>query len=157
MLSKRTLRTDTQADVLGIPMYLMIIMIVAVAVIAAVVFMIPKGSQTMSAQVTANALIAEAPGTDGGGDFTFSKTYTIWVKVMADTERADPISGATVTLVGSGVAGQGKTLDNGSAKITGIKPKLDANVNEAHLVLTVKAAGYKDFVDEEAVTVIRLG
>jgi len=61
-----------------------------------------------------------------------------------------------VTLVGAGDAGQGKTLKNGSAKITGFKPVLDANVNEAYLTLTVKAAGFDDFADTKAVSVIRL-
>ncbi len=138
-------------------MYLIIIMIVAVAVIAAVVMMIPKGTRSINAQVTSNALIAEDPGTDGGGLFTFSKTYTIWVKVTTNDQRAEPISGATVTLTGAGDAGQGKTLDNGTAKISGIKPTLDANVNEAYMTLTVKVAGYDDFVDDTAVTVMRLG
>jgi len=137
-------------------MYLIIIMIVAVAVIAAVVVMIPKGTRAMNAQVTTNALLAEDPGTDGGGVFTFSKTYTIWVKVTTNDARADPIQGATVTLTGAGDAGQGKTLDNGSAKISGIKPTLDANINEAYMTLTVKVAGYQDFVDETAVTVMRV-
>ena len=138
-------------------MYLIIIMIVAVAVIAAVVVMIPKGTRAMNAQVTTNALLAEDPGNDGGGSFTFSKTYTIWVKVTTSDQRADPIAGATVTLTGAGDAGQGKTLDNGSARITGIKPTLDANINEAYMTLSVKAAGYNDFVDDNAVTVMRLG
>jgi hypothetical protein len=106
--------------------------------------------------VTGNALLAESPGNDGGGSFTFSKTYTIWIKVTTNDQRADPIAAATVTLVGAGVAGQGKTLTNGSAKITGIKPILDANVNEAYLKLTVKAAGFDDFADTKAVSVIRL-
>ncbi len=106
--------------------------------------------------MTSSALIAESPGSDGGGKFTFSKTYTIWVQVTTRDERADPISGATVTLVGAGDAGQGKTLDNGSAKITSIKPILDANINEAYMVLTVKATGYDDFSDTKAVSVIRL-
>jgi hypothetical protein len=155
-MKRRNIRGNESGDVLGIPMYLIIIMIVAVAVIAAVVIMIPKGTRTMKVQVTSNSLIAESPGSDGGGSFTFSKTYTIWMKVTTNDQRADPIAEATVTLVGAGVAGQGKTLDNGSAKITGIKPILDANVNEANLKLTVKAAGYDDFVDIKAVTIIRL-
>jgi len=155
-MSRRCFRGNVEGDVLGIPMYLIIIMIVAVAVIAAVVVMIPKGTRAMNAQVTSNALLAENPGNTGGGSFTFSKTYTIWVNVRTNDQRADPIAGATVTLVGAGVAGQGKTLDNGSAKITGIKPILDANVNEAHMTLTVKVAGYEDFVDDTAVTVMRL-
>jgi len=154
MVVRRNLRTDEAGDILGIPMYLIIIMIVAVAVIASVIYMIPKGTRTMNAQVTSNALLAEA--TSSGGDFNFSKTYTIWVRVTTNDERGDPIFGATVTLVGANVAGQGKTLVNGSAKITGIKPRLDANINEAHMTLTVKAAGYNDFTDPEAVTVIRL-
>jgi hypothetical protein len=155
-MKQRNFGRSEQADVLGIPMYLIIIMVVAVAVIAAVVFMIPKGTRAMNAQVIDNALLAESPGTTGGGSFTFSKTYTIWVKVTTNDQRADPIFDATVTLVGAGVAGDGKTLKNGSAKITGIKPILDANINEAYLKLTVKAAGYDDFVDLKAVTVMRL-
>jgi hypothetical protein len=152
----KNFRKNESGDVLGIPMYLIVIMIVAVAVIAAVIFMIPKATRAMNVQVTSNALIAESPGSDGGGTFTFSKTYTIWVKVTTSDERADPISEATVTLVGAGDASQGKTLDNGSAKITGIKPILDANINEAYMVLTVKATGYEDFSDTKAVSVIRL-
>ena len=156
-MKQRNFSRNQSADVLGIPMYLIIIMIVAVAVIAAVVFMIPKGTRAVNAQVTGNALLAESPGNSGGGSFTFSKTYTIWVKVTTSDQRADPIADATVTLVGAGVAGQGKSLSNGSAKITGIKPILDANINEAYLKLTVKAAGYDDFTDTKAVTVMRLG
>lgn len=153
---RKNFRKNESGDVLGIPMYLIVIMIVAVAVIAAVIFMIPKATRTMNVQVTSNALMAESPGDDGGGKFTFSKTYTIWVVVTTSDERADPISGATVTLVGAGDAGQGKTLDNGSAKITSIKPILDANINEAYMVLTVKATGFEDFTDTKAVSVIRL-
>ncbi len=152
----KNFRSNDRGDVLGIPMYLIVIMIVAVAVIASVIFMIPKATRTMNVQVTSNALIAESPGSDGGGKFTFSKTYTIWVKVTTSDERAEPISEATVTIVGAGDAGQGKTLDNGSAKITGLKPILDANINEAYMVLTVKANGYEDYTDTKAVSVIRL-
>jgi hypothetical protein len=155
-MNRKNFRQNQSGDVLGIPMYLIIIMIVAVAVIASVVFMIPKATRTMNAQVLGNALLAESPGSKGGGSFTFSKTYTVWVNVITSDERADPISGATVTLVGAGVASQGKTLNNGSAKITGIKPVLDANVNEAYLKLTVKATGFEDFTDMKAVSVIRL-
>ena len=156
-MNRKNFRKNEGADVLGIPMYLIIIMIVAVAVIAAIVFMIPKATRGMSVQITGNALIAENPGSKGGGAFTFSKTYTVWVKVTTNDERADPIADATVTLVGSGVASQGKTLNNGSAKIKSIKPVLDANINEAYLKLTVSANGFDDFVDPRAVTVVRLG
>jgi hypothetical protein len=155
-MSRRNFWKNASGDVLGIPMYLIIIMIVAVAVIAAVVFMIPKGTRTMNAQVTSNALLAESPGSTGSGSFTFSKTYTIWVKVTTNDQRADPIADATVILSGAGDASQGKTLKNGSAKITGVKPILDVNVNEAYMKLTVKATGFEDFTDIKAVNVVRL-
>jgi len=153
---RKNFRKNESGDVLGIPMYLIVIMIVAVAVIAAVIFMIPKGTRTMNVQVTSNALIAESPGSTGSGSFTFSKTYTVWVKVTTNDQRADPIVDATVTLSGAGDANQGKTLKNGSAKITSIKPILDANVNEAYMKLTVKAAGFEEYVDIKAVNVVRL-
>jgi len=150
-------RKDEHGLVLGIPMYLIVIMIVAVAVMAAVIMMIPKGTKTLNAQVYGNSLLAEDPGSDGGGEFTFSKTYTILVRVTTNDQRADPIAGATVTLYGAGDSSQAKTLDNGTAKITGIKPILDANVNEAYLAMSVKVAGYEDYYDDKAVTVVRLG
>jgi len=156
-MNRKNFRGNEGGDVLGIPMYLIIIMIVAVAVIAAVVVMIPKGTRSMNAQITSNALIAEDPGNDGAGKFTFSKTYTIWVKVTTNDERADPIVDAIVTLVGAGDASQGRTLDNGSARISGIKPILDPNINQAFMTLTVKSTGFQDFIDPKAVSVIRLG
>jgi len=162
MGKERYLQKNEYGAVLDLPMYLIIVMIVAVAVVAAVVVMIPKGTRTMIGQVTANALIAETPTNQGGGRFVLdgqgatSSGYTVWVNVTANNERRDPIQGATVTLAGSGVAGQAKTLVNGSAKFTAIKPVLDANVNEAHITVTVKANGYQDFTDDTAVTVMRL-
>jgi hypothetical protein len=149
---------NKEADVLGLPMYLIIIMIVAVAVIAAVVYMIPKGTKTMNAQVTANALMSETPAAAvGAGRFVFTSTFAVTVSVTTNDERADPINGATVTLAGAGVAVQGTTGVAGTVTLAAVSPILDANINEAHMTLTVKAAGYEDFSDDTAVTVMRLG
>lgn len=153
MIGICSLRKNNQGQVLGLPMYLIIVMIVAVAVIAAVIFMIPKGPQTMNALVTSNAVIAEEPG--HAGAFTFTGSYSVVIKVTTNDERADPIEGATVTLVGAGVSGSGTTDVNGEVTIS-LTPKLEANVNEAHIKLTVKASGFEDFEDDEAVTVARL-
>ena len=133
-------------------MYLIIIMIVAVAVIAAVIYMIPKGTQTMNAQVTVGALISTSPG--HSGSYTFAAT-TVTILVTSNNERADPINGATVTLAGAGTAAQGTTGNDGKVTLS-VTPILDANINEAHIKLTVKATSYEDFSDDEAVTVMRL-
>ena len=153
MRRKRYFKKNNQAQVLGLPMYLIIVMIVAVAVIAAVIFMIPKGTQTMSALVTSNPVIAEDPG--HAGEFTFTGSYDVVIKVTTNDERADPIDGATVTLVGAGVSGSGSTDVNGEVTIS-LTPKLGANINEAYIKLTVKASGFEDFEDDQAVTVARL-
>lgn len=152
-MEKKFFVKNEAGDVLGLPMYLIIVMIVAVAVIAAVIFMIPKGTQTMNAQVISGATIGEDPG--NANEFTFSTAYDVKIKVTTNDERADPIKSATVTIVGAGVAGSGTTDENGEATIS-VTPKLGANINEAHMELTVKAAGFKDFEDNEAVIVMRL-
>ncbi len=152
-MKKNSFRKDERGQVLGLPMYLIVVMIVAVAVIAAVILMIPQGTQTMNALVTDNAVISEDVG--DASEFTFNRSYNVVIKVTTNDERADPIADATVTLVGAGVANSGTTDANGEVTIS-VTPALGANVNEAHMKLTVKAAGFEDFEDDTAVTAYRL-
>lgn len=149
----KRLTTNKSAQVLGLPMYLIIVMVVAVAVIAAVIFMIPQGTQTMNALVTENAVIAEDPG--NASSFTFSQSYDVTVKVTTNDDRADPLQDATVTLVGSGVASTTSTNADGIATLS-ITPTLAENINEATVKLKVKATGFEDFSDDDAITIYRL-
>lgn len=151
-MKQKVFYTNTNADVLGLPMYLIIIMIVAVAVIAAVIFMIPQGTRTLNALVTENAVIAEDPGSASA--FNFSKAYDVTIKVTTNDNRADPIAGATVTLLGSGVVASGSTDGNGEITLS-VTPKLSANINEASVKMMVKASGYEDYSDDTAVTIYR--
>jgi len=152
-MKTRRLTKNKSAQVLGLPMYLIIVMVVAVAVIAAVIYMIPQGTQTMNALVTENAVIAEDPG--NASSFTFSKAYDVTVKVTTNDDRADPLQDATVTLIGSGVASTASTNANGIATLS-ITPTLAENINEATVKLTVKATGFEDFSDDDAITIYRL-
>ena len=151
-MNKPSFKENNNAQVLGLPMYLIIVMIVAVAVIAAVIFMIPQGTRMMNAQITENAVIAEDPG--NASAYTFSN-YDVTVKVSTNDNQANPISGATVTLVGSGDAASGTTDADGLITLS-ITPSLDENVKEDNIKLTVKAAGYQEYTEEDAVTVYRL-
>lgn len=144
---------NNNGQVLGLPMYLIIVMIVAVAVIAAVIFMIPQGTGMISAQITKNAVIAESVG--NASEYTFSSSYDVVVKVTSQAKTASPIAGATVTLLGSGDAVANTTNDNGLA-ILNVTPSLAQNCNEDYMKLVVKAAGYQEYSDEQAVTVYRL-
>ena len=132
-------------------MYLIIVMVIAVAIIAAVVAMIPHGTQTLQATVIQNPVIGENPG--NASAFTFSKPYNVIIKVVTNNNKA--VSGATVMLIGAGVAESGITNANGEVTIT-ITPSLGENINEDHIKMIVKATGFQDYTDEKAITVYRL-
>ena len=151
----RRLLNEKKGSVLGLPIYLIVTMVVAIAVIAAVIYMIPQGTQTMNVLVASNAVISGDPGAIGAGEFSLGE-HTSWITVTTNNERADPIEGAMVTLVGANAAAQGTTLANGSVQLT-FSPQLDANINLAYMKLTVKAAGFQDYSDEQAIMIYRLG
>ena len=147
---------NEKGQVLGLPMYLIVIMIVAVAIIAAVIFMIPKGSQTMNAQVTTGAVAGD--GTNNAGEFEFTN-FDVVIRVTTNDDRRDPIAGAIVRLSGGHTVAEATTDADGNAMFTGasqiIGAKLDVNINEAYMKMTVKASGYEDFEDTEAVLLYR--
>lgn len=152
-MRKKSLMRDKRGQVLGLPMYLIVIMIVAVAIIAAVIFMIPRGSQTMNAQVTIGSITSDGTA-DSAGEFEFSD-FDVVIKVTTNDDRRDPIVGAIVRLSGGHTVAEATTDDNGIATITISDAKLDANVNEAYMKMTVKASGYEDFEDDDAVLLYR--
>lgn len=143
-------RKNDKAQVLGLPMYLIIIMIVAIAVIAAVIFMMPKGTQKIKAEVTTGFLISSAPGT-GGDEITISGSGTITVTDM----DGNPISSARVTLTEAGVSWSGTTGSDGTVSFS-ISPTLPENIDRLYVTMRVKADGYDDFEDLNAIEVTRI-
>lgn len=144
---------NQKGQVLGLPMYLIIVMIVAVAVIAAVITMIPQGTQMLSSQVVAGATLS----TSDEGEVDLANQI-VTVDVFSNDERRDPVYDATVTLIGPGCA---VTLspdaqNPGRYSSSAVSATLAENVNEVTLKLVVKAPGYEDFEDDTAVTVYRL-
>ena len=152
MGKERYLKSDEQAAILDLPMYLIIVMIVAIAVIAAIIFMIPKGTQTMNATVTSNFLLNANPG--HSGEYRFSSLKDVWIHVATNDENQNPISNALVVLTGANTSDAGKTLDNGSVHLR-IRPTIPANINQVYIKMTVKAKGYNDYEDDEAILVNR--
>ncbi len=150
-MKRKSLIRNSKGQVLGLPMYLIVIMIVAVAVIAAVILMIPKGSQTMIAQINAGSVQS---GTGSAGDYTFGD-FTVTVTIMTNDDRQDPIQDAIVRLSGGHTVAEATTGADGVASITVSGAKLDANINEAYMKMTVKASGYEDFEDADAVLLYR--
>lgn len=148
----RRIKTNEKAQVLGLPMYLIIIMIVAVAVIAAVLMMMPQGTKMMNAQVTSGSI---AKGNGDVGDINID-SFTVTVKVTTNDDRRDPIQGAVVRLSGAHDAAESlPTGTDGIATIILNGCKLDSGVNEAYIKMTVKASSYEDFEDPKAVIVYR--
>ena len=149
---KRCIKKNNEAQVLGLPMYLIIIMIVAVAVIAAVLMMLPQGTKMMDAQVIEGS-VHSGDGSVGDLDITVG---TIQVKVTTDDDRRDPIEGAVVRLSGAhGIGESDPTGTDGIATISVTGCMLDSGVNEASMKMTVKASGFEDFEDLNAVTIYR--
>lgn len=144
-------RKNEKAQVLGLPMYLIIIMIIAIVVIAAVIFMMPKGTQKCKGIVTDGFLLSSDAGA-GGAEFTFGGES---VKVKVTDMDGNPISGAKVTLTGAGVAESDFTDSDGTKEFT-ISPTLPENIDELYITMRVKADGYDDFEDQYAIQVVRV-
>jgi len=153
----KKLNKNKKAQVLGLPMYLIIIMIVAVAVIAAVLFMMPQGNKMINAQVTTGSVVS-AGTLENDGTYNFDD-FDVVVKVTTGDERSDPIVGATVRLSGGGIIAEKPTDNTGTASFTGADQisgaKLDPNVNNGNIKLTVKASGFEDYTDDSAVSLYR--
>ena len=152
-MKMRKMKGNDKGQVLGLPMYLIIIMIVAVAVIAAVIFMLPQGTKTMKYTIDENSVVVgSAPGADGVCNFD---DFTVRVYVYTADERGDPIFGAKVRISGGGVIGEDTTDENGLAEVDISNAKLDPNINEANMKLTIKASGFEDYTDDSAVLLYR--
>jgi len=145
----RKIKENEKGQVLGLPMYLIIIMIVAVAVIAAVIFMLPQGTKTIKYTIDENSVVlGNAPDTSGVSNFN---SFTVKVYVFSADERGDPIYGAKVRLSGGGVIGEDSTDANGLAEVPISGAKLNPGISEASMKLTIKASGFEDFTDDDAV------
>lgn len=140
----------------GLPMKLIIIVVIAGAVLAALITMIPDGPGTL------NAECVSVDGNDGSlkavsgssGEISISD-FTVTVKVT-DGE-GDPVADADVTLMGANGAGGDKTGPDGTVTITVTGAKLQANEDKDYLSVEVSASDHKDYKDEEFVTIARTG
>jgi len=147
----RLLKRNNEAQVLGLPMYLIIIMIIAVAVIAAVLMMLPQGTKMMIGQVQSGSVFK---GNGDPGEITVSNVV-VTVEVKTNDDRRDPIQGAIVRLSGAHGIGEATTNDQGIATIDVGDCMLDQGINEAYMKMTVKADGYEDYEDQDAVIIYR--
>jgi len=149
----RKLNKNNKAQVLGLPMYLIIIMIVAVAVIAAVLFMLPQGNKTLKYTIEEYSVVAgNPPNQDGECEFD---DFTVKLYVYSADQRGDPVFGAKVRLSGGGVVGEDTTDSDGLAEIPILDAKLNPGINYADMQLTIKAPGFEDFTDDSAVYLYR--
>ena len=148
----RRMRGNEKGQVLGLPMYLIIIMIVAVAVIAAVIFMLPQGSKMIDVEIDGSMIPVK-----GNGRLVNETTEAITFTVRTKDDTANPISNAKVILTGAGVAWEDKTDANGkcTCSIGDITTILEENKDSDTITLTIKASGFDDYVNTEALTVVR--
>jgi len=159
----RSLWLGDRRGIEGLPMRLIIIVVVAAAVIAAILAMIgmvnPKDSFQIEYAGThgitncedgdGNLVKVTATGSEEVKDITFEATIKVY------DSKGNPVKGATVVLAGAQSAGSGTTDANGVATVKVEGAVLRANDPQAYMSLTVKASGFHDYKDEEAILLQR--
>ncbi|MEM2935184.1 MAG: hypothetical protein QXF32_02340 [Candidatus Thermoplasmatota archaeon] len=166
MIKKRGNLLKDKRGIEGLPMHLIIIVVIAVAVLAAVLAMMKyvtfdKPMEATCLQIRGD--VQKVSDTDGylvkvnstGSEKITNIDFTAYIKVY-EKNSEKPVSGATVTIVGAGAVGSGKTNATGIAKVKVENAELAENQDEVYLKIEVKASGYQNFVDEEGLLVIRV-
>jgi len=161
MLKNKWLRDRRGIE--GLPMHLIIIVVIAGVVIAAILAMMGTFNPKDSLQI-------EYAGTDGrhncsDGDGNLVKVTAAGAEEVTDIDfnatikvfdsKGNPVKGATVVLAGAQSAGSGTTDENGEATVQVDDAVLKANQQSAYMSLTVKASGFHDYTDEEAILLQR--
>lgn len=147
----------------GLPMHLIIIVVIAGVVIAAILAMMGMINPKDSFQVEYAGTIGRHNCDDGSGNLVKVTAagaeevtdidFTATIKVF--DSKGNPVQGATVVLAGAQSAGSGTTNENGEATVQVDDAVLRANQQQAYMSLTVKASGFHDYKDEEAILLQR--
>ncbi|RLF64388.1 MAG: carboxypeptidase regulatory-like domain-containing protein [Thermoplasmata archaeon] len=141
----------------GLPMRLIIIVVIAGAVLAAMITMIPhtKGNlQVECISVDGNDGNLKTITSSGEGEVS-AGDFNVVVKVTDDKGKA--VSGASVVLTGSNGAGSGKTGSDGTATITVTGVKLNENEDTDYMKITVTASGYHKYEEANFIVISRIG
>ncbi|MEM1513702.1 MAG: hypothetical protein QXW78_00580 [Candidatus Thermoplasmatota archaeon] len=150
----------------GLPMHLIIIVVIAVAVLAAVLAMMKyvtfdKPMEIKCTQIRGDVQkVRDSEGylvkvNSTGNEKITNIDFTAYIEVY-EKNSGKPISGATVTIIGAGAVGSGKTNATGIAKVKVENAELAENQDEVYLKIEVKASGYQDFVDDKGLLIVRV-
>jgi len=151
----KNLKENKQAQVLGLPMYLIIVMIIAVVVIAAVILMMPSGTKQLNAYAK-DGFVIQVNTTSGNMaeiSLTGANKSSVTIRVE-DKKDGNGVNGAKVILTGNGYTGSGTTSGSGEVQID-LNVVLGDNDMEDYIKLEVTASGYEKFTDNEAIKVVR--
>ncbi len=147
---------EDQRGIEGLPMKLIIIVVIAGAVLAAVLMMIPEGTGTLNAEcisVDGNSghlkTVSAASGEISVGSFD--------VTVQVTDGDGDPVADADVTLIGANGAGAGKTGGDGEVTVTVQNARLDTNEEKDYVSVEVTASGHHSYEEEQFVVIARTG
>ena len=132
MCRKVRLRRDEEGALEGLPLYLIILVVIA-GVSTAIVF-----GWMQSAESTELDNISIDAGSDGL--VTTASGSNDEIVVEAYDQNNDPLSGATVTLEGCSVNKIGETGDDGTVEFT-VEPSLPENEDFGEITVTVKYTG----------------
>lgn len=144
MLNSPSFVGDDEATT-GLPIRIVVLLIVGAVGLAVILSAIPKDivPKTMSAVVTSGSIV----------DLNSVNSGSAQITVKVTDIDGSPVGDAYVMLSGLGGAGHNKTNAGGVTVIDDVGT-LKLSGYEGYLKLTVKASGYRDYVNEYAVKVV---
>lgn len=134
---------------LELPINIVVMLVVGMVALAALIAIIPTPTKTMSVSVDPSMIAATS------SDFTSDVEGVV---VTVTDPDGNPVQGATCILRGAGGVASATSGNDGACNLKKIGDgtfNLPSNQNELNLKLTVKADGFYDYENENAVLVVK--
>jgi hypothetical protein len=130
--SNRNIRWHEKGALEGLPLYLIILVVIAAVAIVIIISWLGTVEDTELDSI-------EISGTETDGTLVEGETYSI--TITAKGNNGKNLEGVSVEMVGAGISKTLKTQSDGKVTFTGITPDLPANTFTGEITITAKYTG----------------
>ncbi|MDP3104291.1 MAG: carboxypeptidase regulatory-like domain-containing protein [Candidatus Methanoperedens sp.] len=151
-------RKDEHA--IELPINIVVMLVVGMVALAALLAIIPKSKESLSVDIIDVKVSDDNPYKGSSAKVVGAKDHTVTVNIKVYDKNNNPVEKASATLSGGGGFGTDQTNKSGLAKIYlggtgGSRVTIRPNQQTVELKLVVKANGFYDYQDEQAVLLIQ--
>jgi len=151
-------RKDERA--IELPINIVVMLVVGMVALAALLSIIPKSKENMSVDIIDVKVSDDNPYKGSSAKVVGAKDHTVTVNIKVYDKNNNPVEKASATLSGGGGFGTDQTNKSGLAKIylggtSGSMVTIRPNQQTVELKIVVKANGFYDYQDEQAVLLIQ--